>query len=175
MIKITRKLPKLYQRIEFVSLIIMNENKDLLVSQRKNQSKPMHGYWQCIGGKIDNDDITTSDAIKRETEEETGIILDNFKMEPQYLFKYTKKGFNYFPKRPYQFVKRIVYVYELKSMIREIEDEIIQNTETDNFTQWIWKNINDLQKDRCITTLEKYIQKEKERCMTTLEKYIQNE
>src|SRR5580704_12483627 len=97
--KLCQKLPKLYRKIEYVSLIITNENNDLLVSQRNNQSKPMYNYWQCIGGKIDDDDKTIEDTIKRETEEETGINLDNLEMKPQYSFKYTKKGFNYFPKR----------------------------------------------------------------------------
>ena len=155
--KLCQKLPKLYKKIEYVSLIITNENNDLLVSQRNNQSKPMHGYWQPIGGKIE-DNETTIEAIKRETEEEAGINIDNLKTKPQFIFHYTKKGFNYFPKRPYQFVKRIVYVYELKSTIREIENKIIQDKEVGNFTQWTWKTINDLQKEQCITTLEKYIQ-----------------
>ena len=81
-------------------------------------------------------------------------------MKPQYSFKYTKQGFNYFPKQPYQLVKRIVYVYELKSTINEIKSKLVQDKEIDNFTQWTWKTINDLQKEQCITTLEKYIQNE---------------
>jgi 8-oxo-dGTP pyrophosphatase MutT (NUDIX family) len=156
-----------YQKINYVLLIIINENNDLLVSQRNNQLKPMYDHYQCIGGKIDTTDNTINDAIKRETEEETGINLDNLMTKPQYSFKYTQKGFNYFPKQPYQFVKRVVYVYELKSSIRKIKDELKQNKEPDNFTPWIWKTINDLQKKQCITSIEKYIQNELRRSVDT--------
>ena len=41
-----------YQKINYVSLIIVNENNDLFVSQRSNKSKPMNGYFQPIGERL---------------------------------------------------------------------------------------------------------------------------
>ena len=150
----------IYQKINYVSLIIVNENDDLFVSQRSNKSKPMNGYFQPIGGKIENNEMII-EAIKREAEEEAGINVNGLRPEPQFIFRYTVKGFKYFPKRPFKLVKRIVYVYELKSSTQKIiENGITQDKEPENFTQWTWKSINELQDQQCITTLEKYIQNE---------------
>jgi len=148
----------IYQKIKYVSLIITNENNDLFVSQRSNNSKPMNGYFQPIGGKIE-DNETIIEAVKREADEEAGIEVNGLKPQPQFIFHYTVKGFNYFPKRPFKLVKRTVYVYELKSSTQKIiENGITQNMEPENFTEWTWKPINELQQLQCITTLEKYIE-----------------
>lgn len=156
---IKRLISKIYQANKFVSLILTNENKDLLVSQRSNIKKPMNGYYQCPGGHIEPNE-TTHDALKRELFEETGIEFDSEQMTLEFVFKYTKQGFNYLPTKPYVFTKRTVYVYKLKTYSKDIEQNLVQDTEKENFTQWIWKTINDLQKERCITSLEKYIQNE---------------
>ena len=99
------------------------------------------------------------EAVKRETEEEAGIELNGLKPQPQFIFHYTVKGFNYFPKRPFKLVKRVVYVYEVKSSTHKIvENGITQDKEPENFTEWTWKSINELQQLQCITTLKKYIE-----------------
>ena len=126
----------IYQKINYVSLIIVNENNDLFVSQRSNKLKPMNGYFQPIGGKIENNE-TIIKAVKREAEEEAGINVNGLRPEPQFIFCYTVKGFNYFPKQPFKLVKRIVYVYELKlSTQKIIENGITQDKKPENFTQW---------------------------------------
>jgi 8-oxo-dGTP pyrophosphatase MutT (NUDIX family) len=115
----------------------------------------MNNHYQPIGGKIELGE-TIKDTFIREAYEEAGLEFDN-KSEPAFIFHYEQKGFNYFPKKRYQFVKRIVYVYELKSTTEKIQElGLMQGKEIQNFSDWKWKSINELQSEYCIQSLEKY-------------------
>lgn len=54
-----------------VCSIIFNEKKEILVVTRRNSKE-----WSFVGGKVDVGE-TSEEAIKRETLEETGVIIDN--------------------------------------------------------------------------------------------------
>ena len=53
--------------------ILMKRNGDVLLAQRPN-GKPMAGYWEFPGGKVELGE-SIFDALKRELQEEIGVRL----------------------------------------------------------------------------------------------------
>jgi len=113
----------------------------------------MYLYWQCPGGKIEQNELYNQ-AIKRELVEEIGI---NFEITPDYIQTNTYKGFNYDPKQPWKFIVRKVYLYQIKTTTRYIEQNLKQDTEIENFTQWNWKTIDQLKSLQIINSLQQWI------------------
>jgi len=142
--------------IEFVSIIITNEHKELLVSQRSNPNKPMYLYWQNPGGKVEKDE-SYQEAIAREMQEETGLVMKgNFKARLVQTDIY--KGRHYDPKRPLQNIKRIVHLYLIIATTQKLEEQLIQGTEPDKFTNWEYKSINELRNLQTIDTIRRWIE-----------------
>lgn len=67
-----------------VGVMILKDNKILLGKRHYDPEKATSllkgaGHWTMPGGKVDFKELL-EDAIKRETAEECGLILDNFKL-----------------------------------------------------------------------------------------------
>jgi 8-oxo-dGTP pyrophosphatase MutT (NUDIX family) len=58
-----------------VCLILRKDNKFLAVSRKDN-----HQLFGLVGGKVDEDDNSLEDAIKREAKEETNLDVFNLKL-----------------------------------------------------------------------------------------------
>jgi len=107
LIKLKKSLTSYFstKTIEFVSLIIINEYDQLLVSQRTNSNKPMYLYYQCVGGKIEQKE-SREQTLSRELLEETGIILENLQpIQPYCIQTNVYKGKGYDPNNPNQKIK----------------------------------------------------------------------
>lgn len=61
-----------------VGVIVLKDNK-ILLGKRNDENPLGGGSWTCPGGKIEFGE-TIINAIKRETEEETGIKLNEIKL-----------------------------------------------------------------------------------------------
>ena len=110
-IKKLKKYFTITRTIEFVSLIIINEHDQLLVSQRTNPTKPMYLHYQCVGEKIEQKESRVQ-TLSRELLEETGIILENLQpTQSYYIQTNVYKGKGYDPNNPNQKIKRIVHLY----------------------------------------------------------------
>src|ERR1700741_3749225 len=72
-------LTPLYPTRYYSSVILRNNEGDIYLSKRLDQSKPMYGYLQCPGGQLKENE-TFLDAAKRETQEEAGIIIDESRL-----------------------------------------------------------------------------------------------
>ena len=57
--------------IEYVSIILENEEGKLWISKRNNPDKIMYGKYQCSGGHIENE--SRINAVIRELHEETNL------------------------------------------------------------------------------------------------------
>ena len=64
-------------KTDVVALALLDSDERVLICKRP-QKKPMGGYWEFPGGKIENDE-TPESAIIREVKEEVG--LDIFHVE----------------------------------------------------------------------------------------------
>ena len=72
-----------------VQAIIINSNKEILISKRSSIKKVFPLMWECNGGQVGSGE-EGSDAIIREIKEELGIKLNN-----GILFKTVKKEHKY--------------------------------------------------------------------------------
>ena len=71
--------------IEYVSIILENNEGKLWVSRRNNPDKIMYGKYQCPGGHIENE--SRYNALIRELHEETSLTPnETLKFEFEYSF-----------------------------------------------------------------------------------------
>lgn len=61
-----------------VKVIIVNDDNEILLLQRSDKTSRAHG-WDFAGGGVDKGE-DPSDAAKRESLEETGLIIDNVRI-----------------------------------------------------------------------------------------------
>ena len=70
--------------IEYVSIILENEEGKLWISRRNNPNKIMYNKYQCPGGHIENE--SRFNAVVRELHEETNLIPNH---TLQFIFEYS--------------------------------------------------------------------------------------
>ncbi len=58
-----------------VDAIVIKDNKEILLIQRSLESTAFPGWWALPGGKVEEGELL-ADALSREVEEETGIIIN---------------------------------------------------------------------------------------------------
>jgi len=75
-----------------VSVILENEKEEILLLQRGHA--PHVGYWNTPGGHVDPGE-TAERAVRRETKEETGLILKNLEYVGSHLDSYEDQGATY--------------------------------------------------------------------------------
>lgn len=63
-------------RLEAVAAAIIDSDNRILIGKRP-KGKPMEGYWEFPGGKIEENE-SPEDALKREIKEELGVALGCF-------------------------------------------------------------------------------------------------
>ncbi len=63
------------KRKHYVLGLIFNRDSNQILLINKKRPDWQLGMWNCIGGKIDDTDVTPLDAMNRECLEETGIKL----------------------------------------------------------------------------------------------------
>lgn len=87
-----------------VSIAVLIREKKILLSERP-KDKSYHGFWEFPGGKR-NENETSLAALKRECQEELGIIVDS----AQFLFEHQ-----------YQYAEQSIHldVYHIKSFQHE--------------------------------------------------------
>ena len=90
--------------IEYVSIILENDEGKLWVSRRNNPDKIMYGKYQCPGGHIENE--SRYNALIRELHEETSLTPnETLKFEFKYSFNVQDDI--------YDNGTRIVYVFKM--------------------------------------------------------------
>lgn len=79
--------------IRVVAAIIFNTENQFLLA-RKKEGKPLAGYWEFPGGKVDagEDDIS---ALKREIREELNIELKDIQLSFEYTYRYPDKEIDF--------------------------------------------------------------------------------
>src|SRR5437763_371111 len=93
------------KNIEYVSIILENDEGKLWVLRRNNPDKIMYGKYQCPGGHIENE--SHHNALIRELHEETNLILNRtLKFEIEYSFDVQNDI--------YDNGIRVVYVFKMK-------------------------------------------------------------
>jgi len=75
------------------SAIIKNKQRKVLLLQRSEKSS-YPGYWQLVEGKLEKDE-DPSEALKREIEEETGLIASNLELSSVFFNEIEAKGLKY--------------------------------------------------------------------------------
>src|SRR5205085_3512183 len=123
--------------IEYVSIILENNEGKLWVSRRNNPDKIMYGKYQCLGGHIENE--SRYNALIRELHEETRLTPnETLKFEFEYSFNVQDDI--------YDNGTRIVYVFKItdKHGTRKHDD-------------WKLYFKNDLKKLPIIDTFKKYL------------------
>ena len=63
-----------------VQLVILNQNNEILITQRSKNKMVLPGKWECNGGAIDAGE-TPIEGLEREIREELGIVLDREKIK----------------------------------------------------------------------------------------------
>ena len=143
--------------IEYVSIILENEEGKLWISRRNNPDKIMYGKYQCPGGHIE--DESRLNAVVRELHEETNLIPnDTLKMEFEYAFNVQNDI--------YDNGLRKVYVYSMTT------DQIPINCEPNKHDDWILLELNDLALLPVIESLDKYLSRQKLKLRTLFIKVL---
>lgn len=75
--------------LRVVAAIIFNTENQFLMA-RKKEGKPLAGYYEFPGGKVDagEDDLS---ALKREILEELNVELKDIQLSFEYTYRYTDK------------------------------------------------------------------------------------
>jgi len=143
--------------IEYVSIILENNEGKLWVSRRNNPDKIMYGKYQCPGGHIENE--SRYNALIRELHEETSLTPnETLKFEFEYSFNVQDDI--------YDNGTRIVYVFKMTT------DQIPINMEPEKHDDWKLYSKNDLKKLPVIDTLKEYLSRYKKNLRILFEKMI---
>ncbi len=59
-----------------VSVVIFNENNEILIIKRSENEEVYPGMWGIPGGTVEDTDISLENALKREVYEEVGIEIE---------------------------------------------------------------------------------------------------
>lgn len=79
--------------LRVVAAIIFNPENQFLMA-RKKEGKPLAGYYEFPGGKVDagEDDLS---ALKREIREELNVELKDVQFSFEYTYRYTDKEIDF--------------------------------------------------------------------------------
>ena len=118
--------------------ILINSNDEVLMCYSNGLQ-----HYEFPGGHLE-DNETLQEGLKREIIEETGINIDNEKIEPFYAIKYYCKNYRDSGKNRlvdiYYFVVKCDEIYDDSK--RELDvNEVIQNYECQYLNVWELKNI----------------------------------
>jgi len=79
--------------IRVVAAIIINTENQFLMA-RKKEGKPLAGYWEFPGGKVDGGEADIT-ALKREIREELNVELKDIKFSFAYTYRYPDKEIDF--------------------------------------------------------------------------------
>ena len=119
----------------FVVNILFNNTKHIYISLRNNKDKDLYGYYQVVGGKVENNESNEQSAI-RETEEESGILIENNKL----IFICYDEYFS-----------NENILYECVIFATCIGDQIPKQTESDKQDEWFPVTLNEFEKKYKLT------------------------
>ena len=107
--------------IEVVGCLLRHKDKILLLHRHNNKSQG--GKWGLPAGKVDKTDKDKADALIREIQEETGLILEKDKLI------YHKTFFVHYPEKKY-------FYHYFETNIESVFDVCIKEDEHQNFC-WV--------------------------------------
>lgn len=74
-----------------VGIIILYDNKEILLSKRSGKEERMAGKWENVGGKLEENETYMEAAIRELKEELGGKILDSIELLPEPLLHWTEE------------------------------------------------------------------------------------
>jgi len=112
----------LYLTLPFVVAVIVSDQGKVLIGQHPNLTrKPYPLLWDFPGGKVNPDDETVEEALRREVREETGMEIISVKLFG--VFHHTQAKM--LPNRAPVTVPSIALCYKVKGSGMLIPDEML--------------------------------------------------
>jgi 8-oxo-dGTP pyrophosphatase MutT (NUDIX family) len=78
---------KPHPALAVVGLILDSTGRHILLTRRPGYMRSFPGAWVLPGGGLDDNDRTLEDALRREIQEETGLILQKHSVQPMCLWE----------------------------------------------------------------------------------------